>query len=709
MCGLEICPVLTRVVFQDNSAQYGGGQVTMTNVTFSGNRANNGGGINIGDKATPTLIQVTLSGDQADYDGDGDGSGGGINNFNDVESWVRNTILWGNTPDQYWQGKGRTEISDSVVQYGAGHPQGMNIEGTNIITADPRLGTPGDHGGLTETIPLMEGSSAIDAANPDHATDTDQRGEARPRGAGHDVGAYEAPAAPQPRATSTTIPSSANPSLVGQTVTFTAAVHQLAPAGDVVNGAVTFDDGTVSLGTITLSGGEATLSTAALGPGDHQISAWFGGSASFLESRPSSLTQRVRMASVTTLAAAPNPSVCGQSATLTTTVAPALPSVLIPTGTVRFLEGNVVLGTAPLSAGKATLNVAAMTVGDHPLVARYEGDALSAPSISPSLTQVVSRAAAKVVLTSSLNPANVTMPVTLTVAVSAASPGRGTPTGAVTILDGAAIIGNGPLSGGRYSLQTSSLTEGAHPLAVEFTGDGSFLPGSGGLSQTIWPPARLVSPNGGETLHPGDFCRHHLAAQGAGGAEPPLLLHGWRHQREADHPLGQRHQFRLDCAGGEGQFPAQHSQDHRLPHRRGQGLDRRFGPAVHPGVLEADVPQRGRDRRLRGGADCHLAERGPQRHHLHQHRGDHQWGCHLDDPGRDPRGRQRNLDGERHGGDCREDRLQGADQPERRLRYGRRRRQRRLVRHPALTTSLIPDPGEHLACFPGRIPPPPAP
>jgi len=68
---------------------------------------------------------------------------------------------------------------------------------TNVIDTDPRLGALGDYGGATETIPLLPGSSAIDAgldALPDGTVicpATDQRGVARPQGAHCDIGAFE--------------------------------------------------------------------------------------------------------------------------------------------------------------------------------------------------------------------------------------------------------------------------------------------------------------------------------------------------------------------------------------------------------------------------------------------------------------------------------------------------------------------------------------
>ena len=54
---------------------------------------------------------------------------------------------------------------------------------------EPWLG--GDNGGATATHALLEGSPAIDAADPDVCPTADQRGVPRPQGPACDVGAVE--------------------------------------------------------------------------------------------------------------------------------------------------------------------------------------------------------------------------------------------------------------------------------------------------------------------------------------------------------------------------------------------------------------------------------------------------------------------------------------------------------------------------------------
>ena len=78
--------------------------------------------------------------------------------------------------------------------------------------------------------------------------------------------------------TSTTVASSSNPSVFGQSVTFTATVSS---GAGTPTGTVTFLDGGSPIGTGTLSGGVATFTTSALAVGSHVITTSYGGDANF--------------------------------------------------------------------------------------------------------------------------------------------------------------------------------------------------------------------------------------------------------------------------------------------------------------------------------------------------------------------------------------------------------------------------------------------
>ena len=88
--------------------------------------------------------------------------------------------------------------------------------------------------------------------------------------------------------TTAALSSSANPTLVGQPVTFTASVTPTAAAGSV-----TFKDGAATLGTGTLAGGIATFATTGLSSGSHSVTAVYGGNASYATSTSPVLAQNI--------------------------------------------------------------------------------------------------------------------------------------------------------------------------------------------------------------------------------------------------------------------------------------------------------------------------------------------------------------------------------------------------------------------------------
>jgi RHS repeat-associated protein len=84
-------------------------------------------------------------------------------------------------------------------------------------------------------------------------------------------------------------------------------------------------------------------------------------------------------------------------------------------------------------------------------------------------------------LSSSAGIAPVGQSITLTAAVTGASP-----TGTVTFKDGAATVGSSALAGGIATLVTSSLTVGSHTLSAEYAGDANNDPStSAGISVII--------------------------------------------------------------------------------------------------------------------------------------------------------------------------------------------------------------------------------
>jgi hypothetical protein len=187
-------------------------------------------------------------------------------------------------------------------------------------------------------------------------------------------------------AASTTIAvtASSNPAISGASLTFTATVSAIAPGQGTPTGTVTFSDGGNPLGTQTLTGGAATLSTSALSSGSHNITATYGGTPAFAASTSSTLTETISPG-VTTVAvsSSQNPSVLGQSVTLTAQVTPS--GAIPPGSTVQFLVGGSPFGSPVTLDGSGTgiLTTTTLPAGTSSITAAYNS------TTSGPLSQVV--------------------------------------------------------------------------------------------------------------------------------------------------------------------------------------------------------------------------------------------------------------------------------------------------------------------------------
>ena len=266
-----------------------------------------------------------------------------------------------------------------------------------------------------------------------------------------------------------TLTSSVNPVNLGSNTTFTATVSS--PYG-TPTGSVTFMDGSTVLGTVALnSSGVATLTVSFTTAGTHPITVSYPGAGYFQAATSAVLNEVVQtFATTLTLTSSVNPVNVNANTVLTATISSTTGT---PTGTITFLDGTTVLGTAPLnSSGVATLTVSFSTPGNHPLTVTYPATGPYLPATSAVLNETVQSLGTTLGLTSSVNPVNVNGNTVLTATISSTS---GTPTGTITFLDGTTVLGTAPLNAsGVATLTVSFSTPGTHPLTATFPASGSY-------------------------------------------------------------------------------------------------------------------------------------------------------------------------------------------------------------------------------------------
>jgi len=197
----------------------------------------------------------------------------------------------------------------------------------------------------------------------------------------------------------------------------------------------------------------------------------YAGDASNSGSTSAALSQVVNAAATSTVvASAPNPSVVGESVTITATVSVSAPGAGTATGSVEFFDGATSLGTATLSGGAASISTSALALGSHDLTAVYAGDANFTGSTSAIQAHVVGQSATSTALASSANPSTYGESVTFTATVSVNPPGSGTATGTVEFFDGATSLGTATLSGGSAAISTAALAAGTHSITAQYLG-----------------------------------------------------------------------------------------------------------------------------------------------------------------------------------------------------------------------------------------------
>jgi uncharacterized repeat protein (TIGR01451 family) len=188
-----------------------------------------------------------------------------------------------------------------------------------------------------------------------------------------------------------------------------------------------------------------------------------------------------------------NPSVYGQSVTLTATVSVTSPGSGTPTGNVVFKDGATTLATVALNGGspdKATFSTASFSVATHAITAQYLGGTGYNASAVANFSQVVNKAPTTTTVLTSGSPSDFGSSVTFTATVTPASPSTSPaslPSGTFTFLVDGTSYATVPVtqSTGKGHFSISTLLPGMHVIEADYNGDGNFLTSSGQTVQIV--------------------------------------------------------------------------------------------------------------------------------------------------------------------------------------------------------------------------------
>ena len=386
--------------------------------------------------------------------------------------------------------------------------------------------------------------------------------------------------------TTTSLGSSADPAVLGQSVTFTAVVTADSPGSGTPTGSVTFYDGTNAVDTETLVGGVAKFKTSSLALGGHAISAVYGGDTDFTGSPSATITETIKQASpIAVVTSSLTPTVFGQGVTFTATVSATPPATGIPSGQVTFYDGSTPIDTETLVDGSATYTTSALAVGGHTITIHYSGDSTFVSGNSTAITQTVDQADTATTVTPSVNPTDYGQPVTFTATVSAASPGSGTPSGQVTFYDGTTAVDTETLKSGTAGYTTSALSLAGHSITAKYLGNTDFaISTSTAITQTVdQDDSKTLAVDDGQPGEPGPVgelhghrARRHAGERDAHRERRLLRRHRSHRHRDPRQRDGRVHHVRAGPGRSRHQRRLQRRHQFR---RKPLELDQRDGQA----------------------------------------------------------------------------------------------------------------------------------
>jgi subtilase family serine protease len=280
----------------------------------------------------------------------------------------------------------------------------------------------------------------------------------------------------------------------------TATVTPLATIPQLPSGAVVFKIDGVSAGTGSLVTSGTTYTTAVqLAPvtvGSHTLVATYAGDTNYATSSSASANFVVgKGISITTITSTPSVLAAGTPTVFTATISiPATSTITSPvfTGTVQFMDGTTLLGTAvTVTSNTATSTAITLsTSGTHSITAVYSGDTnwltSTSAALVPSAASILTTTTKLTANATTLNSTSILI-LTATVTPTSFSNSTVNPTGKVIFYDGTVAVGAVSMAASTlYNsvavLTLSSLTPGPHTYTAVYLGDTSY---SGSTSNVL--------------------------------------------------------------------------------------------------------------------------------------------------------------------------------------------------------------------------------
>lgn len=300
-----------------------------------------------------------------------------------------------------------------------------------------------------------------------------------------------------------TLTSSLNPSIVGNSVTFSA---QLGSTTGVPTGSIQFMDNGAPLATQPVSvNGLATFTTGALTAGIYPIAAVYQPTGSFL---PTTATiNQVVTAPTTTTALTCNPSAIFVFAS-SALAASVVSSSGTPTGSISFTDNGTFFAQNSLVNGSASLTYTGQNASIHTITATYVPTGSFGGS-SATCQITVQQNPTTTGLSSSLNPSTIGQNVIFTafstyggMAQPPANMGSITFSDSGVALQTLNLVPSGLPGTGTATYSTNTLTGGSHSLVATLNPLAGYASTFGGVLQVVNPLPSVAAVSASPTAAP---------------------------------------------------------------------------------------------------------------------------------------------------------------------------------------------------------------
>lgn len=295
----------------------------------------------------------------------------------------------------------------------------------------------------------------------------------------------------------------------GQAIQLTATVSPNSTDNYTASGTVTLYDGSTVVGTASLSSGQAVITINSLSVGSHDLTASYAGDSNFASSQSTPIVVTINQVSPT----------LSWNTPAAITYGTALGAAQLD-ATAKGVGGASLPGTFTYTPAAGTI----LGVGTQTLSVTFNPtDSTDYTSVSSTVSLVVSQGSASIALASSANTLLFGNPVTFTATVAPTSQGAGVPTGTVTFMDGATVLG-APVAltaAGAATYTTSSLAVGSHSITAVYSGDANNLARTSvALTEIIQENVSVSLASGGSPSLAGTAVLLTATVTGSGGGTP---------------------------------------------------------------------------------------------------------------------------------------------------------------------------------------------